>query len=271
MTDYLAFSNKIKNRIAWVHSSYVTNKNFNKFYQNPHYVENLRRNRYAPLDKICFVSEDCKKEFIEVFGAFPKMEVIYNFIHTTEVLKKSTQQEIVPVEDFTFVAIGSLIPVKGYDVLIKAAALLKERGHSFKVRIVGRGTQEHQLKQMVETQGLSSFFQFDGFVSNPYPILKSADAFVMTSVSEANPTALCEALVLGKPSIVVNAPGCREIIGHGSFGIMTERTPEELANGMERVLVNPELREELKIKAKSRSKDFDDATVLSQYMKIFEE
>lgn len=268
MTDYLHYSDNIRKRVTWVHSSYVSNDNFAKFYKSKKYVNHLKFNRYFGLDKICFVSNDCKEEFQEVFGEFENMEVIYNLINTEDVIEKSLVPLEVPNSEFTFIAIGSLIPVKGYDLLIESVILLKQNGYKFVVQIVGKGSNGKLLKNKVLENNISDFVQFIGFTTNPYRYLKNADCFIMTSLSEANPTALCEALVLGKPCIAVNVPGCREIIGNGKFGIIVERNAKDVMIGMEKVLTNSKLRLELEEKAKLRANDFVDEVILQKYTEV---
>ena len=80
-TDILFLTDKIDKKYTWVHSSYVSNPSFSNSYKSKKYRKKLIKNRYKRLDGIYFVSENAKEEFIEVFGNYPKMEVIYNLIN----------------------------------------------------------------------------------------------------------------------------------------------------------------------------------------------
>jgi glycosyltransferase involved in cell wall biosynthesis len=73
------------------------------------------------------VSDDSRKEFIEIFGVFPKMEVIYNIIDSEMVSSKAEAEVEFDHSKFSFIAVGSLFPVKGFDRLIRAAKILRDR------------------------------------------------------------------------------------------------------------------------------------------------
>src|SRR5690606_20921921 len=148
--------------------------------------------RYGKLDGLFFVSNDAKNEFIEVFGEYPKMPVLYNLMDSKSVIKKSQVKIQKQSTSFHFITLGRLLPVKGYDRLIRATKIVIENGWNFKVSIVGSGSEKNNLKLLVNKYNLHSTVEFIDFHINPYPFLKNADVFVMSSVSEALPIALCE-------------------------------------------------------------------------------
>ena len=77
-TDLLFYLKKETKKITFVHLSYVSNKNYNKFYKNKNYLEKVRENRYGKLDTIVFVSNDALLEFKKVMGEYQDMRVLYN-------------------------------------------------------------------------------------------------------------------------------------------------------------------------------------------------
>ncbi len=265
-TDLLFFlGNKTEKKIAWVHSSYQTYRNFKKFFTKK-YTTRVISYRYKRLDHIVFVSEDSRAEFRQIFGEFSSMQVIYNMIDAADVLKKSDERidERFDSELINVVALGVLLPVKAYDKLIEAAVLLKKDGLGFKIRILGNGYLEPQLRQMIQKLDLKDVVELKGFRSNPYPYLKSSQVFVMTSVSEGLPTALCEAMILGLPAVVTDSSGCRELVGYGEFGMMTEQTVEGIYIGLKTLILSKEKREYFSLKSLQRSEIFNDSKVLSQ-------
>jgi glycosyltransferase involved in cell wall biosynthesis len=267
-TDLLFFMKGIKKRYSWVHSSYKSNQNFAKFYENKNYRQKLKKERYGHLDGIYFVSHDAKEEFIEVFGEFPQMQVIYNFIDSGSVLKKSELEQYLPSSIFHFVAVGSLLPVKGFDRLIRASKVVKDKGFNFKVSIIGSGSEKNNLEALINKNDLKDTVNLLGFINNPYPLLKSADVFVMSSVSEALPTVLCEAMILGKATLVTNCSGCREIVANGEYGLMAEQSDESLVDNMIKYLSKKSLVEHYEEQSNQRAKLFNDQLVLEAYNKI---
>lgn len=269
-TELLFFVENVKKRIAWVHSSYKTNIQFARFYQNEAYRQKLIKDRYSRLDQLIFVSDDARQEFTEVFGGFPDMKVIYNLLDTEGVKRSADEPCEEKSDEFLFLSMGSLWPVKGFDRLIRAASILKFKEIHFRLLILGEGPEYDRLSSQITKAGLEKIVILKGYIANPYPLLKRCDVFVMSSVSEALPTALCEAMILGKPILVTNSSGCREITGYGDFGLMAEQDDNDLSAKMERFIVEPGLKELYAEKAVQRSAIFNDDKILEQYYNIFD-
>lgn len=267
-TDILFFlDNKISKRIAWVHSSYQTYHNFGKFYQGA-YKDRIIQNRYSKLDHIVFVSNDSKREFESIFGFFNSMQVIYNIldIKRIKMLAEVKPESWFRKDTVNIIALGVLIPVKGYDLLIRAARLLKNDRLNFQINIFGNGYLERELKDLVVNQGLEKEVLLRGYYDNPYPYLKMSDIFVMTSVSEGLPTALCEAMILGLPVLVTDCSGCRELIDHGEYGLMVSKSSEEVYLGLKKLILSEELRAYYSGRSIDRAIVFDDDAILERIL-----
>ena len=270
-TDLLFLKENLKRRVAIIHSSYLTHDNYERFYKHADFRNKLNSKRYSNLDGIYFVSHESKDEFLELFDEQPNMGVIPNLIDREAILAKSNiKYKHKRFEMFTFCAVGSLIPIKGFDRLIRAAKIVCDRGHQFKIQIAGDGTEEHNLKNLVDSLDLNDSIIFNGFLKNPYPFMKNSDAFIMSSVSEALPTVLCEAMILGLPCIVTNCSGCRGLVNSGEYGLMAEQDDEDLANNMISFLNDPVLLKNFRKQALKRSEIFDDENVLQKYYAIFD-
>ncbi|MDG1279046.1 MAG: glycosyltransferase [Algoriphagus sp.] len=268
-TDLLLFLRPKTKKVTWVHSSYVSNKNFNKFYQNEAYRQQVIRQRYSQLDTIVFVSNDAMREFTEVMGVFPDMRVVYNLFDEDDIRRKADLPILTLDEPlFTFVAVGSLIPVKGYDLLIAAASLATKQGFRFRVEIVGKGHQEAFLKNEVKRLGLEETVIFLGYQTNPFAYINRADVFVMTSVSEALPSVLCEALILGKPVLITDTPGCREVIEFGKYGMMTLRTARAFADKMMECMNDSNTVKHYTELSKLKGKEFQKNDILKDFYAI---
>jgi glycosyltransferase involved in cell wall biosynthesis len=86
----------------------------------------------------------------------------------------------------------------------------------------------------------------------------------MTSVSEALPTALCEAMILGLPCLVTDCSGCRELAGNGEFALMTGQSVNEISNGLKDLILDDSLREKYKTKSLERSSIFNDREIIEK-------
>lgn len=269
-TDLLFYIPNIRKRITWVHSSYMSNMNFYKFYKKKKYRDLVIQNRYKKLDSIVFVSEDAKNEFISLFGIYKEMPIIYNLLDENSVREKANLKILQPKNiPFQFLAVGSYYPVKGYDKLIDAAKILKEKELDFKIDIYGKGFLKETLQNQIKELGLEKYVSLNDFVKNPYPLIAGTDVFMMTSISEAMPMSLCEAMLLGKPTLVTNCSGCREVVGYGEFGLMVEQNPKAIAEGMEKYIYNKTYFKKYTAKTLERAVVFSDEAILKEIRKVF--
>ena len=122
--------------------------------------------------------------------------------------------------------------------------------------------EENKLKKLIAKFNLSEQIHMLGFIKNPYPYIALSDAFVMPSLSEALPTALCEAMILKKPVIVTDCSGCREIVNNGEFGLIAEQNDSDLAEKMMMLMNDKGLLNHFKIKSMERSSLFNDEKIL---------
>jgi glycosyltransferase involved in cell wall biosynthesis len=266
-TDLLFQIPNVNKRITWVHSSYKTNQNFYKFYKNDSYRNRLITHRYSKLDTIVFVSQDAKTEFEEIFGSFKNMPVIYNFMDEKNIHLKANSFDVQKEADtIKFISVGSLFPVKGYDLLILAALKLKKADVKFNIDIYGQGFLKEELLDLIKAHKLEKHVELKGFVSNPYPYIKNADVFIMSSKSEAMPMALCEAMILRKPVLVTNCSGCREVVNYGEFGLMSNAEIDDLAMNMLKLIKDKDYRVKLSSKSIERAVLFSDKSIMSQIM-----
>ena len=273
MYNVLLYSSKafVTKKIAAIHSSYRSYDNRSRFIKGSHFKRMMQR--YNEMDHIICVSNEVEKEFNSFFKQNSKTQVIYNPMNSEDVISKSNSSKIIldSKDVFHFSAIGSLIPVKGFELLIDAARLLKEDGLNFKLNIIGSGQLKEKLSELILDYDLQNFVKLWGFQSNPYGILKESDALVISSKTEGLPTVLCEAMILGKACIVPDITGCREVSNNGEFALQVDRTPQGFFQGMKSIIEDAELRKKYENKSKQRSVIFDDTLAINNYIRLFKE
>lgn len=271
LTDNLLNAKKrFVKKIAWVHSCYISQESLNRVF-TPDYIQKLIENRYKKLDDIVFVSEKSKEEFEELFGIHSRHHVVYNIFDTEAIVRKSKDELTLSFNPdiINIIAIGRMVDVKEYSKLIDAAAILASRGLKFEIRIVGDGKLKSELIAQTESLQLTDYVHFPGFIANPYPCLKMSDILVLTSSSEALPTVLIEAMILGIPIVSTRNSGALEITDNGKYALLTDHTATDIADKLEQMILNKKLRCEYAEKAKERVKFFDETEVLGKVNALF--
>ena len=140
----------------------------------------------------------------------------------------------------------------GVEYLIKAFDLVRQRNPNYllKLLIVGKGTQEIQLKKLVKELGLESNTIFTGFINHTevekYQNMLDISVSVSIDDSESFGVAVLEASACGKPVIVSNVGGLSEVVDDGKTGYVIEaKSHFALADVLEKLVLNPKLRFEL--------------------------
>lgn len=116
-------------------------------------------------------------------------------------------------------AVGNLIRLKGFDVLIEAVARARDRDR-MKVCIVGDGVEEEALHALAAARGVSACFEFAGRlpVADMPGRFADADVLVLSSYSEGRPNVVVEALASGLPVIATDLEGVRSMVMDGETG-----------------------------------------------------
>ncbi|MGB3513537.1 MAG: glycosyltransferase [Microcoleaceae cyanobacterium] len=153
-----------------------------------------------------------------------RIKVIYNPTITPHIFEKSQHSLdhpwFQPGELPVVLGVGRLDPQKNFSTLIKAFAKVREITPC-RLMILGKGRQEKELQILIRELDIENDVALQGFANNPYPYIKKAAVFVMSSVWEGLPNVLIEALALGTPVVSTNCPcGPEEILARGKYGYL---------------------------------------------------
>jgi glycosyltransferase involved in cell wall biosynthesis len=178
---------------------------------------------------------------------------------TEEALDSIRLAHHIPRDRFVLVAVGRLQPGKRHDVFLNLVDRLRRRGHDVHGLVVG-GTvfklstdHEAELGSLVEKLGLSEAVTFTGQVDDSAPYIQLADVLVSASESESFGIALIEALALRTPVVAFDSGGPAEIIEDGVSGLLLETlSPDDLADAVERLIIEPDLGDRLARAARRR-------------------
>ncbi len=130
-------------------------------------------------------------------------------------------------------AVGNLRPVKGIDVLIRAAARLPD----VRFLVAGEGDQRSELQSMIDALGLAHRFALVGQVNNMPAFLAGVDIAVLPSRAEGMSNALLEFMAAGRPVVATRVGGNAQILEEGKHGLLVPADDAEaLADGIEQFM-----------------------------------
>ncbi len=169
--------------------------------------------------------------------------------------------------DLVVVACGRLAPQKGFDVLLSAFALVHARMPNVRLRILGTGPLEADLRSQCARLGLESHAQFVGFVSAPALEFGAADVFCLSSRYEGLGMVIVEAMAAGAPVVATDCPhGPREILRDGKLGWLAKvDDPESLAAALLEALSSPDERARISELGRARAADYRSDVVAAGY------
>lgn len=210
------------------------------------------RRLYGAIDRIVFVSELARKEFLESRPDVDneKLTVIHNGVAVPERYSvpsfRSSSGDAARIL-FT----GRIAPEKGLDILIEALASMKDV--AFRLVVAGEGKEEYvkELHGMARNTGLENRIEWKGFVGDVFQEIACSDICVVpTTARESFGLAVVEAMSQGKPVVTTSNGAQTEIITNGTDGLLVAPSaPAELAAGIRRLAADPALREAMGKKA----------------------
>ena len=116
--------------------------------------------------------------------------------------------------------VGRLVPVKNFEMFLRAAKIVINSGANVKFLLVGDGPQRPVLERLVQWLGIDEHISFLGFRADVFAVVSMLDVFVLCSKWETFPISLIEAMALGKPVIATDVGGVKEIITKGENGLL---------------------------------------------------
>lgn len=224
-----------------------------------------RRLQSKNLIRVIGVSNSASERFQTEFGA-DKVETIYNPIE----LKHFEQAVSKDNKIVKFINVARFHPVKNHKLLIDAFEKLCASGSNSILELVGDGQEYEDIKKYVLEKKLGEKVKFLGQIEDVAPKLAGADVFVLSSVSEAFPVSVIEAMAVGLPIIATNVGGLPELVKEN--GILVEsNNVEAMCSAMLDLEQNQEKRKQMGECSKTMAEKFDISKIVKQYEKVYDE
>jgi glycosyltransferase involved in cell wall biosynthesis len=111
------------------------------------------------------------------------------------------------------VALGRLMEIKNYEVLVRAMRRLADRGFDARLEVAGEGPQRATLERLIATEGVGDRVRLLGYHDDRAGLLRGADVYAIPSWSEGCSLSLIEAMAAAVPVIASRVPGNLEVVG----------------------------------------------------------
>jgi len=194
---------------------------------------------------IVAVSDSLKQAIVDLGISPDRVQTIANGIDPERFSPmeqaEAREQLNLPRQGRVLVSVGNLYPVKSQDLLVSAMALLVPRHPSLRLCIVGEGHMRSLLQQQIRKSRLQDHVFLIG--SRPNEELckwfSAADLSCLVSSREGWPNVVSESLACGTPVVAAAVGGIGEIITSENLGMLVERNPESIAEGIAAALLKP--------------------------------
>jgi glycosyltransferase involved in cell wall biosynthesis len=210
------------------------------------------------MDAVVCVSEATAERVRRAGVPAAKVAVIRNALDATaydpgEPGASATGGRLTPVADapgspfhfgetvrFRVGAVGRLSPEKGFDVFVRAAALVARARPDVGFVVFGEGPTRPSLEELIRREGLAGRFVLAGFRQDLPAVLPGLDVAVSSSHTEGLPVAVMEAMAAGLPVVATAVGGTPEVVADGVTGLLVPvNDPAALAAKVTALLDDP--------------------------------
>ena len=232
--DLAGYSVKAKRRITWWH-------------HGAFYVDRVAYGAMCSrMDAVAVVSRACREMLQDHLPELAdKLICVPNMLDASAILQK-VEHTPYAKNDLCIVSVGRFAPEKHFENIVPAAKALQAMNLAFMWLIVGDGSERARVEMLITENGLKDYVILEGSKTNPYPYMKYADLFVHPSYIESQGLTVLEAMALGVPCVVTKSRGPCEFIVDGVNGLLTEQSPESLAEKVLSILTDKTLYQSIK-------------------------
>ncbi|WP_235594739.1 glycosyltransferase [Paraglaciecola hydrolytica] len=209
------------------------------------------------------------KDALVIYENIPRncIEVIYNGIapvtYTEQEVTRLKKQYHIAEHELCLGTIARLDPIKNHTMMLKAFKQVIDAGIAAKLVIVGDGEERQNIETLIKDLDLSTQVILTGYESKPQALLAMMDIYLLSSLSEGTSMTLLEAMSLGKPCVVTDAGGNKEVIADRGNGIVTSNdATAEFSQAILKLVNDEALRNEYEIASLQRFSRLFKVTVM---------
>lgn len=258
--------------ILTLHSSYERELILNKVIKpdsvEAKFLTSIYRELEVTADRILTVSHAFQSYLKNYVEDADQIKVIHNGFDEKRFRPIAHENEVTQL-----ITVCRLVPAKGLDVLLKACARIKAKGHPFVLHIIGDGPIREELEAMAQQLGLYDDIIFYGYMLHPEEFMPFFDVFVLPSRAEAFGSVFAEAALCQLALVGTDVGGVSEQIENGVNGLLVPVEDDSaLATALETLIIDPDYRYQLAREASNKAKrDYSLERVIAQLKKVYRE
>ncbi len=147
-------------------------------------------------------------------------------------------------DDFILLYMAEFIPRKNFKFLIEAMPELVKRIPNIKMIFAGRGEEKEEMMKLSQTVGVAEYINFIGFRDDVGNLINISDLGVSSSIQEGLGMSVAESLYLGRPVVVSDIRGHRDLVQQGKNGFLFDLNDKnDFIDKVVFMYENPEKRE----------------------------
>lgn len=260
---FVAEKVRAKKKIAWIHTDYSV-------VQVDSASELAMWSRY---DSIASISDNVTEAFLSVFPTLKEKIVLIENVLPKALI--SRQANAFTVEDempsdgsIKLLSIGRFSNPKNFDNVPDICRRILKAGLDIKWYLIGYGGDEPLIRQRIQEAGMEDRVIILGKKENPYPYIKACDLYVQPSRYEGKAVTVREAQMLCKPVMITRYATSASQLEDGVDGVIVPMENEECAEGVVRLLKDPERMQRLS--AACARRDYTNAGEVEKIYRLIE-
>ena len=208
-----------------------------------------------------------------------KVKIIYNGVDIKKINKKSEAKitnskllEVFQQQAPSLIVIGRLDRNKNFSLALEAVKILKMRGVSCQLIVLGFETEDVDLHKLANSLGIEKQVYFLGYQQNPLPFLARSKLLLITSFAEGFPTVAIEAMSLGIPFVTTPVSGAsEELANNDSCGLVSDWNATEYADKIEKLITDEALYQKMSKACKEHIKNYSVGNFVKSFENLLDE
>lgn len=269
--------------VMWggIAANYISKKENIPYFLTKHYsgwilIEKMKSEVYKKLlhktvdgsQKTFVVSNYYKNKLVEYFNLErTKLNVVHNMVNPVFYQNKSI---ISLSSKIKITVIANLVEIKNHIKLFEAIQLLKRRGIVAELQVVGDGLYRPILEDFVKQHNLSTEVKFLGLLDRKdvMDTIKKSHMLVSASTFETFGVSIIEAMAMGRPVVVYNSGGPKDIVRPQDGVLFNENSPEALASAIKTLIDNYKSFDQMQISEDCIAR-FGEETIYKKLLKYY--